>query len=302
MELKLKRWQRWTAYGVFAALAFLFALRQTFPTAAVKERLIIEAASLGWQVSVADVRPAGFAGVGMTGVSLESRDGVRIPIERLDATLRLWPLLTGRRGVSFDAQLYDGRVKGFAEEGKARRRLVATLAGVDLSRALAVRKTTGLDLAGTLHGEVDLTFDDREPARSAGQLDLAVDRATVNGGEVPIPGMAGALTLPKVGLGQVTAKAAVKDGKLTFERLESRGEDLELTGEGLYCVVQPRLAFAPIFGKAKVRFRDAFWTRGGTSTLKSVTELALAPARGPDGSYGFQIFGTLSHPQARMTP
>ncbi len=302
MQLKLKPWQRWAAYGAFALVAFVVALRQTFPGDAVKERLIIEAAQQGWQVSVTDVRPAGLVGVDMTGVTLESRDGVRIPIERVDATLRLLPLLLGRHAVDFDARLYEGRIRGFAEEGKRTKRLVASVSGVDLARAVALRRTTGLDLAGDVHGDVDVTLDQQEPARSSGHLELAVDRAAVNGGEVPVPGMGGALTVPRVALGQVKAHAVVKDGKITFDRLESRGDDIEATGDGLYCVVQPRLAFAPIFGKARLRIRDSYWSKPGTAGFKGVVELALAQARGSDGAYGFQIFGTLAQPQARMAP
>jgi type II secretion system protein N len=302
MKFSLKRWQRWTAYGLFAVLAFAFALRQTFPTDAVKERLVLEAAAQGWQLTIADVRPAGFAGIGMSGLTLESRDGLRIPVERVDASLRLLPLLLGRRGVSFDATVFEGKVQGFAEEGKDARRLVATVSGLDLTRAVPLRKATGVDLAGTMRGNVDLTFDEKQPARSAGQLDLLVEGAAVNGGEMPVPGMGGAFTLPRIGLGQVTAKASVKEGKLTFDRLDSRGDDLEATGEGLYLVLQPRLGLAPIFGKARVRIRDAFWGKAGTSAFKPVVEMALAQARGGDGSYGFQIFGTVSHPQARMSP
>ncbi|HEX7622237.1 MAG TPA: type II secretion system protein GspN [Anaeromyxobacteraceae bacterium] len=302
LDLKLKPWQRRAAYGAFAFLAFVFALRQTFPTEAVKERLIMEAAAQGWLVHVADVRPAGLAGVGMTSVSLESREGLRIPIEQLDATLRPLALLLGRRGFSFDARLFEGRVKGFFEEGKAARRIVASISGVDLSRAVPLRKATGLDLTGLLQGQLDLSLDDREPAKSAGHLDLSVERAGVNGGELPVPGMGGALTIPKVGLGQVTARAVVKDGRMSFEKLEAKGDDLEATGEGLYCVLQPRLAFAPIFGKAHLKLRDGFWQKSGTAGFKSVVDMALASARARDGSYGFQIFGTLSQPQARMAP
>jgi type II secretion system protein N len=302
LDLKLKPWQRRAAYGAFAFLAFVFALRQTFPTEAVKERLIMEAAAQGWLVHVADVRPAGLAGVGMTSVSLESREGLRIPIEQLDATLRPLALLLGRRGISFDARLFEGRVKGFFEEGKAARRIVASISGVDLSRAVPLRKATGLDLTGLLQGQLDLSLDDREPAKSAGHLDLSVEQAGVNGGELPVPGMGGALTIPKVGLGQVTARAVVKDGRMSFERLEAKGDDLEATGEGLYCVLQPRLAFAPIFGKAHLKLRDGFWQKSGTAGFKGVVEMALASARARDGSYGFQIFGTLSQPQARMAP
>ena len=302
MNFKLQGWQRWTAYGLFAFLAFVFALRQTVPTDAVKERIIMEAAAQGWQVSIADVRPAGLVGVSMRSVSLESRDGLRIPIEKLDATLRLWPLLLGRRSFNFDATLFEGHVKGFAEDRKTARRIYAKISGVDLSRAVPLRKATGVDLAGTVQGDLDLTLDDKEPAKSSGHLDLAVDRAAVNGGEMPIPGMAGALTLPKVALGQVTAKGAVRDGRFTFERLEAKSDDIEATGEGLYFVIQPRLAFAPIFGKARLKIRDSFWTKSGTSGFRGLVELALAQARGRDGGYGFQVFGTLSQPQARMAP
>lgn len=302
MNFKLQGWQRRAAYGAFAVAAFLFALRQTVPTDAVKERLVMEAAAQGWQVSVADVQPAGLVGVSMRSVALESRDGLRIPIERLDATLRLWPLLLGRRSFNFDARLFEGRVKGFAEERRTGRRISATIASVDLSRAVPLRKATGLDLAGTVQGNLDLTLDDKEPAKSTGHLDLAVERAAVNGGEMPIPGMGGALTVPKVALGQVTAKAAVKDGKLTFERLDAKSDDIEASGEGLYFVIQPRLAFAPIFGKARLKIRDAFWAKSGAAPFRGVVEMALAQARGRDGGYGFQVFGTLSQPQARMAP
>ena len=45
MTLQLKPWHRRAAYGLFAAAAFFFALRQTFPREAVKERLVLEAAA-----------------------------------------------------------------------------------------------------------------------------------------------------------------------------------------------------------------------------------------------------------------
>ncbi len=300
--VQLKPWHRRAAYAAFAALAFAFALRQTFPREAVKERLVLEAAAQGWQLSVADVQPAGLVGIGLRGVTVESRDGLRIPLDRVDAAVRVWPLLLGRRGLSFDASLFEGRVRGFAEEGSGGKRLVASVAGVDLARAVPLRKATGIDLAGTVRGDVDLTLDETQPAKSSGRVDLAVDRAAVNGGDVPIPGMAGTLTLPKMSLGQVTARGAVKEGKLTFDQLGARSEDVEASGDGLYVVLQPRLAFAPIFGKARLKIDDRFWTKGNAAGFKGIVELALSQARARDGAYGFQIFGTLSRPEARMAP
>lgn len=302
MTVKLTRWQRGAAYGLFGLLAFAFALRQTLPADAVRDRLVMEAAAQGWQVTIADVGPAGLVGVSMRSVVLESRDGVRIPVERLDATLRPWALLLGRRSFGFDAELFGGRVRGYVEQGRGARRLVAAVTGLDLARAAALRKATGLELAGVLQGDVDVALDEREPGKSAGRVDLAVDKAVLNGGAVPVPGMAGTLTVPRIGLGQVTARGGVKDGRLAFEQLEAKGEDLQASTEGLYLVLQPRLAYAPIFGKARLKFAEAFWGKPGASGFKPIAEVALAQAKGRDGAYGFQIFGTVSQPQARMAP
>jgi type II secretion system protein N len=145
---------------------------------------------------------------------------------------------------------------------------------------------------------LDLNLDSREPAKSAGHVDLRVKQAAINGGEVPV--MGGALTVPKMSLGEVTAEGSVKDGKLTFGKLEARGQDLEATTDGLYLVLQPRLLIAPIFGKARLKVQEAFWAKGGMSARRALIEAALAQAKGKDGSYGFQIFGTLSQPKATM--
>jgi type II secretion system protein N len=292
-------WKRWAAYAAFTLVAFLFALRQTFPAHAVGERLVLEAAAQGWQLQVNDLSPAGFAGVRMSGVTLESADGARIPLEVVTAKLRLLPLLLGRRSLAFEARLYEGRVHGVAEESSGARRVSARVEGVDLGRAAAMRKLVHVDLAGVVTGDVDLTLDLKEPAKSTGRLDATVDKAAIQGGEVPVAAMGGSLTLPRIGLGMVTAKAAVKDGKAQFETLTAKGDDVELEGEGLYFMVQPRLAQAPLFGRAKLRFQNAFWQKSGTGGLRGIVEMALAPGRQRDGSYGLQLFGTLSRPQAR---
>ncbi|BDG08989.1 type II secretion system protein GspN [Anaeromyxobacter paludicola] len=300
MELPaLKPWQRRLAYGAFTVLAFLFALQRTFPSDAVKERLVLAAAAQGWQLSMDDIRPRGFPGVRATGVTLESAEGTRIPVDELDATLRLWPLLLGRRGVSFEAKLYDGRVKGLSEEGRTASRLALTASGIDLARAAAVKKVSGLDLAGTLSADVDVTIDSKDAARSNGHADLDVQRAVLNGGTLQLPSMGGGLTLPRVGLGTVAARMTVKDGKGVFERMEVKGEDLDAASENLYFVVQPRLEYAPLYGTARVKLSDAFFSRPGSSGFKSVLELALAQAKRKDGAYGFQIYGTVGHPQLR---
>jgi len=300
--IELKGWRKQAAYAALFAAAFVVALRQTFPAEAVRERLVLEAAAQGWQVKVVDAGPAGLLGVRFSGVALEARDGTRIPVEELKASLRILPLLLGRRGLDFDAQLYGGRVRGLVEEGRSSRRLVARFAGVDLGRATAIRKASGLDLAGTLVGDLDVTLDSRDPNRSAGTVDLKVEKAALLGGQLQLAALGGGLTLPRADLGAVALHGAVKDGKLALDRLEARSADLELSGEGLALTLQPRLAYSTLFGRARLKLAEGFWQKSGTAALRSVAEMSLAPARGRDGAFWFQVYGTLAQPQARPAP
>jgi type II secretion system protein N len=289
-------------YGAFTLVAFLLALRFTFPADAVKQRIIVEAAARGWQVDMANVGPGGLLGIEAEGVTVEDASGLRIPIDELTASLRLLPLLVGRQSVAFDARVYDGEVDGTADLSGDERQIAISAEGVDLSRALPLRKASGLDLAGKLSGKADLRFPAAPNGTPEGRIDFTVKDAGVNGGQLPVPGMTGALALPKLGLGEVVAAVALEKGKATFEKLEARGGDADFTAEGLYAVLQPRLQHAPIAGKAKLRVKDAFWARRETQAFKGLADAALASSRGRDGAWSFQVAGSVGRPQLRPAP
>jgi type II secretion system protein N len=300
MAVAWARWRPRLLYGAFFLLAFLFGLRQTFPAEAVKERLIVEAGQRGWKLDVGDVGPTGVLGVGMRDLTFKTQEGVPVPVERLDVTLSPWALVRGRRAIGFDARLWDGRVRGRLDLDGDGQAVDATLEQVDLARALPLRAASGLDLEGLASGAVRLTLPADVQGKAEGAAELTVTGAGVTGGKVPIPGMAGALTVPKLGLGQLTAAVTVANGKGTVDALTTRGGDLELTGEGLYFVVQPRLEHAPIYGTLQLRFTPAFTGRTDGRSFASLLEAGAAQARGPDGAFRFQVFGSLGHPQVRM--
>src|SRR5512138_283129 len=129
-------WKPRLAYGGFTLLAFLVALRWTFPAEAVKERLIYEAGLRGWQIDAAHVSAGGLLGVRADEVKLDNGSGVAIAIESLTASLRVLPLLAGRRSLAFDARIWDGRVRGHADVSGEGQRLVAEVEDVDLGAAL----------------------------------------------------------------------------------------------------------------------------------------------------------------------
>lgn len=293
----LEGWRKRAAYAAFFALAFLLALQRTFPVDAVRERLTLEAAAQGWQVRMGDIAPSGFAGVRMSEVTLESREGTRIPVEEARVSLRLWPLVLGRRGLAYDLRLFQGRLQGVAEEGRGVQRLLLRGEGIDLSAAAPLKRALGgLDLSGVLRADLDVTLDPKDPQKTTGRIEVDVEQAAL-GGQVSFPGMSGGLTLPKASLGTVTGRATVRAGKAEFEKLEARGGEVDASGEQLYFMVQPRLEFAPLFGRARVKVADAFWQKA--PALRAVADAAMASSRRPDGSWQFQVYGSLGHPQAK---
>jgi type II secretion system protein N len=291
-------WKPRLAYGGFGLLCFALALRWTFPSQAVKERLILEAGTRGWQIDVDDVSAGGFVGMTARGVKLASDTGLAIPIEEVTASLRPLPLLVGRRSVAFDVRIFGGRVRGTADvAGEAFQHVVADVDGVDLGTAVPLRKASGLDLLGRVQGSLDVTLPPSPSEKPSGRVDLRVKDAGIAGGQLPLPGMTGGLPLPRIGFGEVNAALQIADGKATFQRLDAKGGDAELSTQGLYFIVQPRMEFAPIFGTAKVKVADAFWSKSGAQGFKGLAEASLAQAKGSDGAWNFSVTGSVGHPR-----
>ena len=299
---KLVGWKRTGAYAAFFAFAFVLALRLTFPVEAVKERLILDAGAQGFQVKVNDLSPSGLVGIRAREVTVTTADGTRIPLEELEVGLRVWSTIRGHRAYSFDASIFDGHVVGFTDASKTTEHYQARVTGIDLSRAAVVRAATGLDLAGILSGNLDVTLDPKDPSKSTGSLEFQVKDGAIRGGRIQVPGMEGGLTVPPVKLGAIAARAAVKSGRADFGTLESKGDDVDIVAEQVFVQLQPRFEHSALTGKARVRATDAFWRKDQVAPLKPLIDAGLASARGKDGSFGFQIYGTVGKPQARPVP
>lgn len=299
LNLKIPTWlteRPRLLYGAFAALAFVLAMRWTFPSEAVRERLIYEAGALGWQIDIQDVRPSGVLGVRMDGVALTDSSGLKIPVERLDASLQLLPLLIGRRVVDVQASIYDGTIEGSAALSGQQRRMRMQVDGLELVRAVPLRKAASMDLTGKVSGRVDLNLPGGALERADGVLELSIERLGLGGGQIAALMN---LTLPPIALGTVSAAAKVQQGRVSVDKLEAKGGDAELSGEGIAVVLQPRMQYAPLTGQARVRFQPALWQKPNTASLRPVVEAALGASRTPDGSYRFQVSGSLGHPLLR---
>jgi type II secretion system protein N len=286
-------------YGAFALAAFAFALRATFPAEAVRERLIYEAGARGWQVEVERVRPGALLGVRLDGIAFTDPSGVKVGVERLDASLRILPLLLGRRVLAFQAAFLDGTVKGTTDLSGDARHLLLELKDLDLARALPLRQAAGRDLAGRVAGTADLTLPGGAIEKASGRIALKVTQASAGAGGVAIPGMAGSLPLPAVSFGTAETSARLDQGRAAVEKLEAKGGDVELSADGVMVVLQPRLEYAPISGRAHLKFSPSLWQKPSGASLRPLAEATLASSRGPDGTYLLQLSGSLGHPQLR---
>jgi type II secretion system protein N len=298
MKIDWNAWKPRLLYAAFFAVALLLSLRWTFPAGAVLERLALEAAGQGWQLEAAETGAAGLIGISLREVTLRDKAGLTIPLDRIDVTMPLWPLLTGRRRVAVEAWVYDGRVKGAFNLASGPQDVRASVDGVDLALALPLRMALGVDLAGVVTGSADVQLPADEKGKAEGRVSLQVKQAGLTGGKANVPG-AGALTLPAAKFGELVVELVLKDGKGTFEKLGASGGDVELSSEGLYFAWQPRLEFAPLFGRARIKLTTAFTSRPENTGFASLLDAALAGARAGEGAYGLQVFGTLGHPQVR---
>ncbi|HEX9241760.1 MAG TPA: type II secretion system protein GspN, partial [Anaeromyxobacter sp.] len=93
----------------------------------------------------------------------------------------------------------------------------------------------------------------------------------------------------------------VGDGRATFEKLEATGGDAELRTEGVYFLVQQRMEFAPLAGKARVKVGDAFWAKSSPG-MKGLAEAALAGSKASDGFWTMNVNGSIGHPRLLPAP
>ncbi|MCS6857280.1 MAG: type II secretion system protein GspN, partial [Sandaracinaceae bacterium] len=163
-------------------------------------------------------------------------------IAKAQARLRLLPLLWGERVLDIDIEIEGGgRVRGLLRQVSDEYTISLTIDSLELSRLGILRAWIPVSLFGELRGSIELTLGPR-PDRTRGSIDVRIEKAKV--GEerfripIPIPGMSG-LELAQIQVGQVELQAPVERGLARIEKLNSKGEDVELRGVGTARILLP---------------------------------------------------------------
>jgi type II secretion system protein N len=308
------------SYSTFFSFAFTVSLYLTFPMDAVKGKIITameEALGKGKQgrygtdpiVSFSSIDLWRFSGVAFERLSLQmgSRDpdpGPTVDFDELRLRVGLLSLLSDAPEVSFDAILYDGELEGdvtVSATGEVRK-IGLELEEVNIGKMPLLLNSSGVPTSGNVNGSVNLHLGKKPSKDAKGNIDLVVAGLSLGPGELelPIPGMSGGLTIPSIGMGDLTLKTEVIAGKAEKGTLAMNGKDFQAE-------LKPALFFNDRIGRSRVS-GDGWFSisekflkdNGKFETLISFAS-PLKKAKDGEGRYHFNLKGTLSSPSAKLS-
>lgn len=273
-ERQTSTWKFVLGYVAFAVAAFAFFFYLTFPFDTVRSRVEQEAAASGYDVEIGHLGP-GLFGVTASEVKLRKKAAAKpsepLQLDKVALRPSFFPL-----GLAFRAQALGGKVTG-AVGGLKELAVHLELDGVDLSQG-NLKGFTGLDLAGTLDGELNLSVpkstiggNSKTPAEpdfgaASGALTLDGEGVTVNGGEINIPSMGGAMGLPKIIFGDLDARLTLEKGQGKLETLSAKSAEVSLLGSGTLKLAR-RLEYSEPNLEFKFKIEDALKKRLGPLSM-----------------------------------
>ncbi|MEM9067419.1 MAG: type II secretion system protein GspN [Myxococcota bacterium] len=256
----------------------------------------------GYQLEIVDLSPSWVTGVEATGVRFvkmpEEPDErpVDVTFESLRGRIALLPLLVGTQDVTFGAEVAGGTIEGEAEISQDQQHIIANIASVQLRRVGILRGVLPLPTTGALTGDIDLTLAE-EAEQTNGSINVQLQGVRVGDGsaKLKLDGMGDGVTVDEINAGNLAFQADVEAGTATIRRLQGRGDDLELDGDGDIQIRQPlRASQLNLFLRAK--FSDGYKERSDrTRALFSLLELnpRARAATTEDGALQYRLGGTL---------
>lgn len=293
----------WGAFWLFAYWSFPYQRLAAFITDKVAE------SAAGYTLEIGGLSPYWLSGVELEQVqvrktaaeTLAAPAGEKptlpqaIQIDRAQARLSLLSLLTGSTSVNFSAELGSGQVEGNYSESADEKKVVATLADVDLAKFALLESLVSLPMRGTLSGDCDLTLG-KQPSKTQGQVKLAIDKFVIGDGKAKLKlGAMGGLTIDPIDVGALVVDIDVKEGVGALRRLSADGKDLKLNGSGDVRFAQP-LSRSRLNIMLKLTPTDAYKNKSGrTKAMFALLESGGAPqvaaAKTQDGSFQLRLSG-----------
>lgn len=318
---KVRRILIWMAYpSAYLALFCVFAYC-TFPYDRLKQRLEagfnaaqqsspeashlqIDEATWSWR----------FPGVVLKGITLippvaSALTSGETPVERPaiqaeQVYARIAPLsmLFGTTDVTYDIDGFGGVISGTMTVSGESKHLVAEFEGVDPGQLPGVVETLELPLSGVMTGNIDLRLPEGKISGAEGVVDIEISDLKIGNGKTKIRGL---FALPTLDAGTMKFRATATQGKIKIEEFETKGTDIEASGEGrlrlrdtmaLSMIEQLSLSY-----KFSDKYRDKDDTTrsllgkpGDTAPALMDLDPKVKRAKQPDDSYSWRVSGSFS--------
>ncbi|HOX45270.1 MAG TPA: type II secretion system protein GspN [Myxococcota bacterium] len=285
-------------YTLFFLVCLAFFVVRGFPIQLVADKLTSDVEQrYGLRLvtgSLETLFPAGVQAseLRLTKQSGDDSPGLVVPVERVKARISLLGLLAGHQDVSFQVELFAGRVDGETRLDGDQRKLKASLVSLDLAKLPIWKDLLGLELAGKLSGEIDLEVSPKDLKATTGTLALTLEQGTL--GEGSIKG----LSIPKIALGKTQLELALAKGKAEVKTFKVQSDDLEANLTESYLLLQKELIQTNARGKVRFRLTEDFLAKN--PKFKDLIQLTgMNQARSDDGFFTYQLFGRIDHLQFR---
>lgn len=293
-RLRGKRWAKWAAFSLFSWLVFTLSLYLTFPSDAVRDRVVQAAAQEGLNLRMESVGLSFPPGLRLSEAYLILREADpqaekgAVALHVPQATIRpsLLGLVSGKPSVRFDARLWGGKLSGKAGKADEGAHLEARLRGVDLGQSML--GAIGLEFEGTID-ELRLEAAGKQLGDMEGELLLRGEGLVLKGGEV------NHFSLPKVALGTLEGKVEIAEGRAEIETLEANGDDISALVEGSIRFAD-RLGLSTLQTKLRFKPSEAWWE--ANEMLRAGAAMALK--EDGEGYHNIQLYGQLAKPRFRL--
>lgn len=292
--LREKRWARWLGLSLFSWAVFTFSLYLTFPSDAVRDRIVQAARQQGMQVRMESVNLALPLGLTFNETywilrepdAKAEKSAIALHVSRLTVRPSLLGLITGKKAVSFDGRLWGGSLSGKAAASEEGNTIDARLRGLDLGQSLL--GAVGLQVEGTID-ELRLSATGSQLADMEGELTLNGSALQINGGEV------NHFSLPKIALGDLEGQIHISAGRAEIDVFEANGEDLTARVEGSLRFAD-RFALSTLQTRLRFKPSEAWWEQN--EMLRAGAAMALR--KDDEGFHSIQLYGQLGRPRFRM--
>ncbi len=232
-------------YPAFYVVALVVFAAVTFPFEKVRDRIVAgfndsqRDSPSGKELAIGEVSSSWVTGLKLSAVRIIDRDAPpreagkkaephELKIDSVLVRLQLLPLLVDTRAVTFQAELFGGRVEGELRDHGKSQSLEVSLDGLDLSQVTPLTQLLEVPVDGALGGTLKVELPEGKPSKANGTLSIEAVSVAVGDGKASLMGK---LAAPRLTLGTFSIDAEIKDGTVKVSRLGASGKDVDFLAD-----------------------------------------------------------------------